>query len=46
MEILTEGWAVDNYPDYTFLSLSSKANETQLLPDPADTVIKLVLRQQ
>ena len=46
VEILTEGWAVDNYPDYTFLSLSSKANETQLLPDPADTVIKLVLRQQ
>ena len=44
VEVLEEGWAAGNYPDYTFLSLSSRPNETQLLPDAADTVIKIVLR--
>ncbi|GFI18576.1 hypothetical protein IMSAGC009_03752 [Lachnospiraceae bacterium] len=45
VEVLTKGWAVENYPDYTFISLASQANETQLLPDSADTVIKLVLHR-
>lgn len=44
VEVLTKGWAAENYPDYTFLSLSSRPNETQMLPDSADTVVKLVLR--
>ena len=45
VEVLTKGWAAENYPDYTFISLASQANETQLLPDSADTVIKLVLHR-
>lgn len=45
VEVLTKGWASENYPDYTFLSLASRPNETQLLPDSADTVIKLVLKK-
>lgn len=42
-QILTQGWAAQNYPDYTFISLAPRSNETQPLPDPADTVVKIVL---
>ena len=44
VEVLQEGWAAANYPGYTFLSLAARANETQPLPDAADTVVKLELR--
>lgn len=43
-EILREIGAAANYPGYTFLSLAARANETQPLPDAADTVVKLELR--
>lgn len=46
VEVLTNGWAAENYPGYTFISLASKSYETQLLPDPADTVVKIVLRRE
>ena len=32
-EILTSGWAVQNYPETTFISLAAQANETLALPD-------------
>ena len=44
VEVLQEGWTAANYPGYTFLSLAARANETQPLPDAADTVVKLELR--
>lgn len=44
VEVLTGGWAVANYPGYTFLSLAAQPNETLPLPDAADTVVKLELR--
>ena len=44
-EVLTEGWAVQNYPSTTFLSLAGQSNETISLPDERDTVIQLTLKQ-
>lgn len=43
VEVLTSGWAVQNYPNVTFLSLAGQANETIPLPDETDTVIELRL---
>lgn len=43
IEVLKSGWAVQNYPDTTFLSLAAQANETMPLPDEKDTVIMLEL---
>lgn len=42
-EVLTQGWAVDNYPEFCFLSLAKQANETLPLPDDIDTVLRLTL---
>ena len=42
-EVLTNGWAVQNYPTITFISLAGQSNETIALPDEKDTVIKLIL---
>ena len=42
-EVLTSGWAVQNYPSITFISLAGQSNETISLPDERDTVIKLIL---
>lgn len=42
-EVLTQGWAVENYPDTTFLSLAAQANETVPLPNDTDTVLRLML---
>lgn len=44
VEVLTSGWAVQNYPSTTFLSLAGQSNETIPLPDARDTVIELTLR--
>ena len=43
-EVLTNGWAVQNYPTITFISLAGQSNETITLPDERDTVIKLILQ--
>ena len=43
-EVLTSGWAVQNYPNITFISLAGQSNETIALPDERDTVIKLILQ--
>lgn len=43
IEVLRGGWAVQNYPDTTFLSLVAQPNETMALPDEKDTVIVLEL---
>ena len=43
-EVLTNGWAVQNYPTITFISLAGQSNETIALPDERDTVIKLILQ--
>ncbi len=43
IEVLKNGWAVQNYPEITFLSLAAQSNETILLPDEKDTVIVLVI---
>ena len=43
-EVLTSGWAVQNYPTITFISLAGQSNETIALPDERDTVIKLILQ--
>ena len=43
VEVLTNGWAVQNYPAITFISLAGQSNETITLPDERDTVIKLIL---
>lgn len=43
VEVLTSGWAVQNYPSITFLSLAGQSNETIALPDERDTVIELTL---
>ena len=43
-EVLTSGWAVQNYPTITFISLAGQSNETISLPDERDTVIKLILQ--
>ncbi len=42
--MLTSGWAVENYPATTFLSLAGQSNETIPLPDERDTVIELTLQ--
>ena len=42
-QVLTQGWAVDNYPDTTFISLAAQPNETAPLPDETDTVLRLTL---
>lgn len=44
VEILTSGWASENYPGYTFISLAAQANETFFLTDEIDTVVALTLR--
>lgn len=44
-EVLTSGWAVQNYPDATFISLAKQANETEPLPDDRDTVLAIRLKQ-
>lgn len=46
IEVLKSGWAVQNYPDTTFLSLAAQSNETLPLPDEKDTVIVLVLSDE
>ena len=43
IEVLKSGWAVQNYPDITFLSLAAQSNETMPLPDEKDTVVVLEL---
>lgn len=43
VEVLTSGWAVQNYPSTAFLSLAGQPNETIPLPDARDTVIELTL---
>lgn len=43
IEVLRGGWAVQNYPGTTFLSLAAQPNETMALPDEKDTVIVLEL---
>lgn len=46
VEVLTSGWAVQNYPSITFLSLAGQSNETISLPDERDTVIELTLNNE
>ncbi len=43
-EVLTSGWAVQNYPGYTFLNLGQKAGEAQPAAGTADLVVELTLR--
>ena len=43
-EVLTSGWAVQNYPGYTFLNLGQKAGEAQPADGTADLVVELTLR--
>lgn len=44
-DILTSGWAVQNYPQTAFLSLAAQANETLPLPDETDTVLHLTISE-
>ena len=44
VEVLSEGWAVQNYPGYTFLNLGVSWGEAFPMPEEADLVVELTLR--
>jgi alpha-L-fucosidase len=44
VEVLSEGWAVQNYPGYTFLNLGVSWGEAFPMPAEADIVVELTLR--
>ena len=44
VEVLSEGWAVQNYPGYTFLNLGVSWGEAFPMPAEADLVVELTLR--
>ena len=43
VEVLTSGWAVQNYPDYTFLNLRLPSISICKTGDPIDEVVELIL---